>query len=317
MLLRTNLPCIILLLLCEQASAQWLDDGSHVYENDSIRLEVTLSSEGWTIDKATVIDKLLGSHQISDGGEYRKMGFGDDTGWYELASAECFYSFEVNRAERSIRLSRYECKNGSPAYEGTLRVAEIQADHIPVIQAQQLREGRIMDWGPKPSEQSTDGSAESWVYESMMCAGPSEARASSSLASQSKASYHPPNVMDEDPTTAWVEGKEDHGVGEYLEVHMEPYSNGIYLLNGYQASSTAWENNGRVKRMQVSINGTIVCLVDLSDRMGAQRFDLPPNALDLFATQGGDVILRLTILEVYPGLKWKDTAISEVWTCGG
>lgn len=313
---KTTLHSLFLFLLTGPAAAQLLDDGTHVFENDSMQLEVTLSSSGWTLEKATILDKVNGS-RMSGGGEYRSSpGSGDDSGWYEFQSAECNHEFEVNTADESIRLSRYDCKNGSPAYEGILQ-AVVQSKGLPVVEAEQLNEGRFKDWGQKPMGESRDGPPESWVYGSMMCEGPRESSASSTLLSQGKASYQPKNVMDEDPTTVWVEGKPDFGVGEFLEVIMEPWSNGIYLLNGYQSSRTAWENNSRVKQMQVSVNGVVVCLVDLTDRMGVQHFELPSSALDLFATQAGEVVIRFTIMEIYPGLKWKDTAISEVWTCGG
>ena len=47
--------------------------------------------------------------------------------------------------------------------------------------------------------------------------------------------------------------------------------------------------------------------------MGVQTFNLPANVSKVF----GEVKkVRFTILETYPGLKWKDTAISGIFSCG-
>lgn len=260
-------------------------------------------------------------------GEYRRMNqnaYEEDTpyeervdGWYEFQSSDCNFSLELNSKNGSIYFSRYDCKDGTLAYEGILRAA-VQTRSLPVVVAEQLGEGRLKDWGAKPNEESEDGPPEMWVWESTMCEGLGEAKASSSLPPQGVKTYSPKNIHDDNPTTVWVEGKADYGVGEYLEFNMVSIgSGGLYILNGYQSSTTAWENNSRVKQLQVSVNGVIVCLVDLADRMGVQHFELPSRALELTGSQGGDDVIRFTIMEVYPGLKWKDTAISEIWTCGG
>ena len=41
-------------------------------------------------------------------------------------------------------------------------------------------------------------------------------KASSTLPPQGKANYSLNNISDFDPMTAWVEGKPDYGIGEYI-----------------------------------------------------------------------------------------------------
>ena len=57
-----------------------------------------------------------------------------------------------------------------------------------------------------------------------------------------------------DPRTAWVEGEEGYGIGEYIE------STGdnriwsgtlIVILNGFQKSIKLWKKNSRVKTVKV------------------------------------------------------------------
>jgi hypothetical protein len=174
---------------------------------------------------------------------------------------------------------------------------------------------KYTDWGAMPVE-SEDGPSETWSWTHQMCEGPQEVKASSTLAQQGKYKYTANNILDDNPTTAWVEGNVDYGIGEFLEFkEWVPMGTGeISMLNGYQSSKTAWENNSRVKKFKISINGKDVCILELGDVMGVQTFNLPANALK---TLEGGGILRFTILEVYPGLKYKDTAISGIFSCGG
>ena len=67
-------------------------------------------------------------------------------------------------------------------------------------------------------------------------------------------------------------------------------------------------------KFKISINGKDAYILDLGDVMGVQTFNLPANVSKVF----GEVKkVRFTILETYPGLKWKDTAISGIFSCGG
>ena len=169
---------------------------------------------------------------------------------------------------------------------------------------------KYMDWGKEPVE-SQDGPTDTWSWHSMMCDGPQpdKTKASSTLAPQGKVKYLANNVCDDNPNTAWVEGNADYGIGEYIEFkEWGAMGDGtISILNGYQSSKASWENNSRVKKLKITVNGKDYCTLELSDVMGVQSFVLPNK-------RG---IIRFTIMEVYPGLKWKDTAISGIFSCGG
>ena len=218
-------------------------------------------------------------------------------------------------------------------------------DDVPVIRAE-APTAKYKDWGTRP-EESEDGPSDPWVWPNWYCSGPTEdaVRASSTLPAQGKASYGVAHLCDDDPTTAWVEGISADGIGEYVEISdwELPVDGGISILNGYQSSRTSWENNGRVKRLQVSFRGEPVCILELADVMGVQTFRLPdevyqamegrqhtvhsnaevPAGVPAINDGNGNItywtdkggILRFTILEVYPGLKWKDTAISGIFSC--
>jgi hypothetical protein len=186
---------------------------------------------------------------------------------------------------------------------------------LPTIRAT-MGDNKYKDWGKKPIEDM--GPSAPWTWTNNMCYGPANenVKASSVLPAQGKYSYLANFVCDDDPTTAWVEGNADYGIGEFLEFkEWMPMGNGeISILNGYQASKASWENNSRVKKFKISINGKDACVLELGDVMGVQTFSLPDILLKTLVT--GKTI-RFTILEIYPGLKWKDTAISGIFSCGG
>ena len=220
-------------------------------------------------------------------------------------------------------------------------------EQLPFIKANASGE-KYVNWSTSPVE-SQDGPTDMWTMPSQMCEGPStvDVKASTTLAPQGKYKYSAQNICDDDPTTAWVEGNLDYGIGEYLEINnWSVMGNGeISILNGYQSSKSSWENNSRVKKFKVSLNGKDFFILELADVMGAQRVLLPTNLLNkmrgeekivhsnaevpegvssindgngnISFTIGGGGKLRFTIIEVYPGLKYKDTAISGIFSCGG
>lgn len=168
-------------------------------------------------------------------------------------------------------------------------------------------------WGTQPVE-SEYGPAEGWTWHCGMVCPPdaNKVSASSTLASQGKNNYSPPNIADDNPNTAWVEGKKDYGIGEYIEISdwMLCSDQKIWILNGYQSNKQTWENNSRVKKIKISFNNKEICIVELKDIMGKQEINLP-----IKIEESG--MFRFTIIEVYPGAKYKDTAISGIFNCGG
>ncbi|MDB9931120.1 hypothetical protein OAD28_00180 [Flavobacteriales bacterium] len=139
---------------------------------------------------------------------------------------------------------------------------------------------------------------------------PDNVKASSTLSPQGKHSYSANNINDYDPRTAWVEGKSDYGIGEYLSLKGDMFGGtNIYIFNGYQSSYSSWKNNSRVKKFRVYVDNRPICYLELKDKMGGQYFDL--SDYDLYGQW-----IRFEIVEVYKGDKWNDVAISEIHTRG-
>ena len=136
--------------------------------------------------------------------------------------------------------------------------------------------------------------------------------ASSELRSQGSASYRVSNINDWNHETAWVEGVSGYGVGQWIEFR-DVYGDGtitsINILNGYVKSDKAWSENSRVKRLKVYLNGRPVCILELQNSRSLQTFQVQ-NLLGNASYIGK---LRFEIMEVYPGTKYQDTAISDIY----
>ena len=116
--------------------------------------------------------------------------------------------------------------------------------------------------------------------------------ASSSLKSNISINYNPEAANDLSYKTAWVEGKEDEGIGEYIEYTFEnesPRITSIIISNGY------------------------VKILNLLDTKNNQLFQLGTFGHN---TDGSDLVLKFEIAEVYKGLKYNDTAITEIYFDG-
>lgn len=142
--------------------------------------------------------------------------------------------------------------------------------------------------------------------------------ASSEMASEGKITYKAENAHDFDKDTAWIPQKGDYGIGQYLSYEFnfdkEKDYNGrlgvtkILLANGYKKSKKLWEANSRAKKIRMYVNGTPYRVLMLLDSFEIQTIDIgkimfPPRKA---------TILKFEILEVYPGKKYKETAISEL-----
>lgn len=152
---------------------------------------------------------------------------------------------------------------------------------------------------------------------SWYCGGGNYAiRGSSSRSSLDSAGYSANNASDLSYRTAWVEGKKDEGIGEYLEYlfrNNSPRITRIIVSNGFVKSEDVWQNNNRVRKLKLSINGIPYGILALDDTRDDQVFEVGTLGR---RKDGKDLILRFQILEVYKGNKYNDTAITEIYFDG-
>jgi hypothetical protein len=154
---------------------------------------------------------------------------------------------------------------------------------------------------------------------------------SSALKSEGFARYGKDSMLDGDLRTAWVEGAPGLGIGETIT--FEPknaYITEMAVLNGYVADESRYYENARIKKLRVEIDykpsgeahekhvQKDIILPDRSYKSLKPRY--PFSSVDWILEQPqGDAFIekvKLTILEVYPGRKFEDTAITELYICG-
>lgn len=154
--------------------------------------------------------------------------------------------------------------------------------------------------------------------------GMDTASASSTLAPSKSHDYSPQNAHDLNYATAWVEGVPGHGIGEFLVYHFPPQSpriTDIIIVNGLARTESGWRNNNRVKKIKLYINEVPSAILCLADSRDEQIFHFEPigygsrEHYDELITRPWWT-LKFEILEIYPGEKYDDTAITEIYFDG-
>jgi len=148
--------------------------------------------------------------------------------------------------------------------------------------------------------------------------------ATSELPPSGLITYSAKNIHDLDLETAWIEGVPGFGIGEKVTYHFPPQNpriTEIIVVNGYVKSIEAWENNSRVKTLKMFLNGQPYAVLHLADSRREQHFTFKPLGYGqredwkaLEAKPWWEIAFE--IVEVYPGKKYEDTAITEIYFDG-
>ena len=139
--------------------------------------------------------------------------------------------------------------------------------------------------------------------------------ASSCLSPNKKFDYKGENAHDFSHESVWA--TKDKGIGESLTYTFEgkcPRITTVEILNGHVKSEEAWKANSRVKKLRVWYNNQPYAILALEDSRTLQSFDV--GILGYHDDAKPDWTLKFEILEVYPGLKYGDTVIAELYFDG-
>lgn len=145
-------------------------------------------------------------------------------------------------------------------------------------------------------------------------------RASSALPHRARLRYDAAQAHDFKLDTAWVEGKEGDGIGEFIEYTLEAPERtgddlkvtGLIVFNGYRKSRELWQDNSRVKRLKMYVDGKAHAVINLEDAYNYQTVEV--GAVRLKPKK--KTTLRFEIMDVYKGRKYSDTAITEIELTG-
>ena len=119
--------------------------------------------------------------------------------------------------------------------------------------------------------------------------------------------------------TAWVEGVAGNGEGEYLKYTFPgicPRITAVLIHNGYIKNKDVWRDNGRVKRLLMYYNDKPYAVLNLKNTMDLQRFEVGILGNEDRCEASPVWSIKFEILEVYPGDKYEDTVITEIYFDG-
>ncbi len=141
-----------------------------------------------------------------------------------------------------------------------------------------------------------------------------EAGASSQLPADQYGQYSAYAVIDESLDTAWVEGTEGPGVGEWIELSFPDAIDlhAIEIANGYNRDADIFDKNNRVKKATLHFSDGERVSIDLADERGLQHISLHETLGSTVETE----MIRLVIDAVYPGTEYDDTCLAEIEVYG-
>ncbi len=156
--------------------------------------------------------------------------------------------------------------------------------------------------------------------------------------------YGAHNLFDRDENTCWAEGKSNEGIGETIYWKINENVKYFFMINGFAKSDSLFKKNNRIKKIKISVyigankpgHATeIYTIYDsikypkyksivLKDTMNPQKINFPfhwenlkkfrekvKNLMDKNLKL--EYFLGFEIKNVYKGLKYNDTCLSDIW----
>jgi hypothetical protein len=160
---------------------------------------------------------------------------------------------------------------------------------------------------------------------SWYCGGGMDTLSASSFLKPGKtSSYEPKNIHDLNYGSAWVEGVPGNGVGEFVTYHIPPNNpriNKLIVVNGYVRNDKTWIENSRVKKLKMYLDNKPYAILNLKDVKNEQLFSVDLIGYSDRHDYNALLIkpwytIKFEIMEVYPGSKYQDTAITEIYFDG-
>ena len=124
-------------------------------------------------------------------------------------------------------------------------------------------------------------------------------------ASSANPKYPVSYLIDGDPQTSWVAGKQGTGAGEFITFTFDPTTalNVMHINPGYTKDDNVWTSNNRLKEISLEFSDSTKKSVTFDGNRKSYSVDLGKDKVSW---------MKLHIVSTYPGSKWQDTCISEV-----
>lgn len=187
--------------------------------------------------------------------------------------------------------------------------------HVPEGEAEVFEEETS---GAEPSDEEISDQRERFIDISY-----AEATSELEVNSVDNSTYHASNVKDGDYTTAWIDGVDGSAVGQVLTLHLdkEHEITRLVIFNGFLKTKYRYTVNGKVTRARIDLGGrrtgdhNIRVMEPGLDNIPFRRNELSPTEIVLDEPVRTDTI-KIGILGDIPGIKYYDTAISEIEVYG-
>jgi hypothetical protein len=194
---------------------------------------------------------------------------------------------------------------------------ETFSQEVKIIEATQNKDTEFFEYEDYDENERPIGELVFLKGCSWYCGGSVKSiKASSELEKSNDINYSPQNAHDFNKNTAWIEGKPDYGIGEYIEYTFyfsskDGYNgklgiNKLLIANGYKKSIETWQNNSRIKQLKLFLNDKPYAVLNLLDSFEIQTIDIGEITFPL----NKETKLKFEIAQVYEGSKYKDTALS-------
>lgn len=145
------------------------------------------------------------------------------------------------------------------------------------------------------------------IINQMGSIGKDEALSATSELVEGTILYSVDNLRSIDLETPWVEGNPESGIGEKLIIE-NVKTDAVILFSGYISYQKPWlyTQNARPKKISITCE-------DLKLDKVFELQDTPnPQILDMGTLINNQDIV-ITILDIYPGEKYKDLCINAIW----
>lgn len=153
---------------------------------------------------------------------------------------------------------------------------------------------------------------------SWYCGGaPDTVVASSALTPIGRINYGATNAHDFNHESVWAEGAKGNGKGEWIEYRFHgdcPRITTVKVLNGYVRTKQQWQENARIHHLKMYYDGKPTLVLELDDTRDLQVFNI--GTFGPHDAAAPEWSLRFEIVDVYPGLKYDDAVLSELYFDG-
>jgi hypothetical protein len=249
---------------------------------------------------------------------------------FQGTPAKPYLDFELGTTSVVVNLNKWtymrELESNSYQADGALDPALIKYKYVYRWHDGAMHEEQVKEAGyseellfPSHVVESTDGGPGPHEFD---CGHGVSVKASSVLPKQGAHSYSAANVTDGSDATAWSEGVEGYGEGEWIEFTLTSdfrIGDSWQIGNGYNRDKEVWQQNSRVKKLKVLVDDKVLGYVMLSNLAAYQSFNISPSWLKEAPSFRKGTRIRFVIEQVYQGSRYDDTLISyfvPVGNCG-